>query len=131
MSEIVKNIRPIVFYDGACPLCKKEIKHYIRIDQDNNIDWIDVSTDTVLLKQYNITYTDAMKKLHVIELNGKTKIGIDAFLTIWKFLPYYKNVAKVVTFFHMQKPMAWIYDVFAKQRYKKYLQRQACTTSCK
>jgi hypothetical protein len=27
--------------------------------------------------------------------------------------------------------MVWVYDIFAKQRYRKYLQRQACTTSCK
>lgn len=116
---------------GLSPLCKKEINHYIRIDKDKKIGWIDISTDRLLLKKYEISYTDAMKQLHVIGQNGNLLIGVDAFMIIWRFLPYYQRLEQAVTLLHIKKPMVWVYDIFAKQRYRKYLQRQACTTSCK
>jgi predicted DCC family thiol-disulfide oxidoreductase YuxK len=131
MLKTIKHIKPIVFYDGSCPLCKKEINHYIRIDKDKKIGWIDISTDRLLLKKYEISYTDAMKQLHVIGQNGNLLIGVDAFMIIWRFLPYYQRLEQAVTLLHIKKPMVWVYDIFAKQRYRKYLQRQACTTSCK
>jgi len=131
MLKTIKHIKPIVLYDGSCPLCKKEINHYIRIDKDKKIGWIDISTDRLLLKQYEISYTDAMKQLHVIDQNKNLHIGVDAFMIIWRFLPYYQRLEQAVTLLHIKKPMVWAYDIFAKQRYRKYLQRQACTTSCK
>ena len=131
MPNTLKNTKPIVFYDGSCPLCKKEIKHYSQIDRNKHLNWEDISTDTSLLKQHDIAYADAMKKLHVIDPNGKTNIGVDAFLTIWQLLPYYRYLAKAVVFLQIKKPMAWVYAVFAKRRYRKFMLRQACTTSCK
>ena len=131
MSDTLKNIEPIVFYDGSCPLCTREIKHYIQIDRNKHINWEDISTDTSLLKQHDIAYADAMKKLHVIDHYGKTKIGVDAFLTIWQLIPYYRYLAKVVIFLRIKKPMTLVYEVFAKQRYRKFMLRQLCTASCK
>lgn len=131
MLETIKRTKPILFYDGSCPLCKKEINHYVRIDKDKKVDWIDISTDTLLLKQFEISHSDAMKQLHVIDQNGDLFIGVDAFMTIWQFLPYYQHLKQAVTLLHIKRLMIWAYDIFVKQRYKNYLQRQACSTSCK
>jgi predicted DCC family thiol-disulfide oxidoreductase YuxK len=131
MLETIKHTKPILFYDGSCPLCKKEINHAVSIDKDKKVDWIDISTDTLLLKQFEISHSDAMKQLHVIDQNGDLFIGVDAFMTIWQFLPYYQHLKQAVILLHIKRPMIWAYDIFAKQRYKNYLQRQACSTSCK
>jgi len=104
--------------------------HYIRIDQSSSINWVDISVNTSLLTHYDIAFKDAMKKLHTVEVNGDIKVGIDAFLTIWQLLPYYHYLVKIVLLFKLKKPMTWIYNIFAKQRYKKYIQRQLCTTAC-
>lgn len=123
--------QPIVFYDGDCPLCKKEIGHYMGIDQNKSVHWVDISTDKILLTHYGISFASAMKKLHVIDINNQIRIGVDAFLTIWLRLPYYRYLAKTVTLLKLKKPMTWAYNIFAKQRYKKFIQRQRCTTLCK
>jgi len=34
--------RPILFYDGQCPLCRKEIAHYQRLDRQQRVDWQDL-----------------------------------------------------------------------------------------
>jgi len=70
MLETIKHTKPILFYDGSCPLCKKEINHYVSIDKDKKVDWIDISNDTLLLKQFEISHSAAMKQLHVIDQNG-------------------------------------------------------------
>ncbi|MFT6308343.1 MAG: putative DCC family thiol-disulfide oxidoreductase YuxK, partial [Halioglobus sp.] len=31
-----------MFYDGACPLCSREVAHYRRIDTNNNVSWLDI-----------------------------------------------------------------------------------------
>mgnify|MGYP000446977673 CR=1 FL=1 len=33
--------RPLVFYDGSCPLCRREIAHYRRQDRAGALGWVD------------------------------------------------------------------------------------------
>ena len=46
MTQSVSNDTPgplTVYYDGACPLCRREIDFYRRRETDTPIDWVDVS----------------------------------------------------------------------------------------
>jgi hypothetical protein len=56
--------KTIMFYDGGCPLCSREIKHYRRLDSAGRIDWIDISRDASLLQAMGITLETAMARLH-------------------------------------------------------------------
>lgn len=85
-----------VFYDGACGLCKKEIRLYQRLDKDRRISWIDISQSTATLEQYNIAPLDALYELHVIDGFGRVFTGIEAFLTLWRELAYFKYLAPIV-----------------------------------
>lgn len=33
---------PVVFFDGGCPLCVREISHYKRLDRDGAVSWVDL-----------------------------------------------------------------------------------------
>ncbi len=35
-----------VFFDGACPLCSREVSHYKKRDLHNKIEWIDIAQPT-------------------------------------------------------------------------------------
>ena len=54
--------KTIMFYDGGCPLCSREIKHYRRLDSAGRIDWIDISCDASLLQAMGVTLETAMAR---------------------------------------------------------------------
>ncbi len=89
-----------VFFDGACPLCSKEVKLYKKLaanDPDEvSIEWIDISKSQTELKEEGIKYADAMQLMHVKDASGVHQVGIDAVLTVWDQLPYYRKLSKLL-----------------------------------
>ena len=94
-----------VFYDGACPLCSREIKLYKKLTEydkasgecdDSDIEWIDISKNAVELNAEGIKYADAMKIIHIKDESGVHQVGISAVLTLWDKIPYYRKLSKVL-----------------------------------
>ncbi|MGB0733984.1 MAG: thiol-disulfide oxidoreductase DCC family protein, partial [Pontibacterium sp.] len=115
----------IVFYDGACPLCRKEIDHYRKIDKARCISWVDVTSCPEQLTPFGISYPAAMQRLHCVDTNGNKAIGVQGFLLIWDNLRYYKHVANTVRFLRLTRVLSFAYNRFAVWRYKK-----RCTEHC-
>ncbi|TNF02839.1 MAG: DUF393 domain-containing protein, partial [Gammaproteobacteria bacterium] len=109
------------FYDGACLICQKEIRHYQKLQSLKPIHWLDISEPCPMLEAYGIDTEEAMKRFHVINDLGQVTKGAEAFLTLWRELPGYRHLAKAVTTLHLQGIIEWGYRRFAKRRY-----RQAC-----
>ena len=107
-----------VFYDGACPLCSKEVKLYKKLaandrihnkyNDDADIEWIDISKSQTELKEEGIKYADAMQLMHVKDASGVHQVGIDAVLTVWDQIPYYRKLSKFL------KSISALYPLFDK-----------------
>ena len=111
--------RIIVFYDGKCGLCSKEINYYIRIAPINTFDWYDVATKPDDLKKINISQHDALMFLHAQDENLKLNIGVDAFALIWSKIKYWNILSIIVKLPIIYTLAKIIYNVFAKYRFKK------------
>ena len=122
-------VKPIIFYDGNCPLCRKEINHYRRIDDKQKIEWLDLTQNTDRLQAYNIDYKTAMERLHGIDPSGEKVTGVAAFLLIWDKLTYYHYLSKMVRILMLEKPLELVYQRFAKWRFKRRCTDQ-CNESC-
>jgi predicted DCC family thiol-disulfide oxidoreductase YuxK len=89
-----------VFYDGACPLCSREVKLYKKLafkeGNESEIEWVDISSSQKELKVEGIEYADAMQLMHIKDGSGVHQVGIDAVLTIWDQLPYYRTLSKLL-----------------------------------
>ncbi len=85
-----------VFYDGACPYCRTEIKWYKILDKKNTIRWIDITCDKAMLENHNIDYSKAMSELHVMSSDGQYHIGVAGFFVLWSRLPFYRLVSSVL-----------------------------------
>ena len=118
MSRVTGINKTIVFYDGGCSLCNKEIAHYQRCDRNSLIDWIDIQTDSKLLQQLGIRYSDAMHELHVLRWDGVVVKGAAAFASIWSKLPRYSLFGKILYRLHMVPVANWFYRRFAKWHIK-------------
>ncbi len=104
-TDINKQSITCVFFDGACPLCSKEVKLYKKLAandklrgkyDDADIEWIDISKSKTELKEEGIKYADAMQLMHVKDASGVHQVGIDAVLTVWDQIPYYRKLSKVL-----------------------------------
>ncbi len=73
----------IVWHDGGCPLCRKEIAFIRRLDRSDAIQFVDL-TDS----QTNcpINRDEMLKRFHASE-NGVLLSGAAAFAAMWRAVP--------------------------------------------
>ena len=76
----------IVYFDGKCGLCSKEISYYQKIAPKGVFEWQDIAHDASALKPLNISQADALRLLHAKDKKGEMHIGVDAFILIWNEL---------------------------------------------
>ncbi len=85
-----------VFFDGGCPLCRREIDHYRNLHARSEICWIDITEPEAPLEQFSVDREQAMRRFHVLDQEGRFHIGAHGFVTLWAQLPYYRHLATVV-----------------------------------
>ncbi len=105
-----------MFYDGACPLCRREVAHYQSLDNHKQVDWIDISAAPEKLNEHGIDYNIAMSRLHALDKDGNIHSGVKAFLIIWNALPYYRWLAVVIRTTRITPVLEWAYVRFARWR---------------
>ncbi len=84
-----------VLYDGACPLCRREIGVYrdLRpLSADALVCFADVSNAAVPLPP-GTTREQLLARFHVQGPDGKLLSGAEAFLALWAVLPGWRWLA--------------------------------------
>lgn len=111
--------RPIVFFDGGCPLCRREIGHYQRLDKAGRVDWQAIHADEAPLKPWRIDWGAAMQRMHVVDAQGTIRSGAWAFVVIWRHLPYYRALGSVLWRMPpVVRLMDRVYDWIAVRRWR-------------
>ena len=105
-----------VFYDGACPLCEREIAFYRKRKNADSIDWVDVSKCATVDVVPGLSKADALARFHVIGADGKLVSGGSAFREVWAVLPAFRIWGWLFRF----RAFSWLlnraYDAFLKFR---------------
>lgn len=86
-----------VYYDGACPLCRAEIDHYRRCRGAEAVAFVDVSArgaPTALGP--DLTCEAALARFHVREVDGRLLSGAEAFARLWRVLPGWRWLGRLV-----------------------------------
>ena len=89
MSEIIKTT---AFYDGECPVCRMEVRHYQRIGGDA-VEWVDVCTldDAALaIASDGKSRQDLLGAMHVRD-GDQWQIGVAAFPALWAKMPGWRH----------------------------------------
>lgn len=92
-----KKIKPAltVLYDGACPLCRREIGIYRDLQPlspGSSVCFADVSNAAVPLPP-GATREQLLARFHVQGPDGKLLSGAEAFLALWAVLPGWRWLA--------------------------------------
>ncbi len=82
-----------VLYDGACPLCRREIGVYRGLQPNTPVCFADVSDNTQPLPPGS-TREQLMARFHVLGANGQLLGGAQAFLALWEALPGWRWLAR-------------------------------------
>lgn len=108
--------RPIAYYDGACPLCAREIGFYRRQEGADRIDWVDISRIDAADVAPDLPRAKALARFTVRDVDGALVSGSGAFTRIWLRLPRFRWLAKIFA----SQPFAWLleqaYRLFLKLR---------------
>jgi predicted DCC family thiol-disulfide oxidoreductase YuxK len=84
-----------VLYDGACPLCRREIGVYQNLrplQADAPVCYADVSDNAVPLP-HGTTRAQLLARFHVRTGQGQLLSGAQAFLALWALLPGWRWLA--------------------------------------
>lgn len=111
-----RSVKPIVFYDGGCSLCRSEIAHYRRIDREHRLDWVDISREPALVRSHGLTVERMMQRLHVLDSDGTWQTGVAGFIELWAHLPCYRRLAYLLMLLKLEKPLGFVYAHWARRR---------------
>ena len=112
-----------VLYDGACPLCRREISVYRGLDALQPVTWCDVSQPQTAMPGGG-KRADYLARFHVQLGDGSVLSGAAAFVALWSVLPGWRWLARFGRLPGMLAMMEWMYCRFLKIR--PAIQRAVC-----
>ncbi len=86
-----------VLYDGACPLCRREIGVYRGLQSQQPVCFADVSSTDLPLPRAlppDTTRAQLLARFHVQRADGSLLSGAQAFLELWAALPGWRWLAR-------------------------------------
>ena len=107
-----------IFYDGLCPLCKREVDFLQSKNQNGYLSFVDInSSDFSSDIKYGINYKQAMERIHALKSNGALIKDIKVFQEAYDLigLGWIYAPTKLPVF---NKVFEFIYGVWAKYRLK-------------
>ena len=83
-----------VYYNNSCKICKTEIDLYKKQKIDE-IEWVDITDGSPITKYTGNNSKALLRRLH-IEEKGKIIGGAEAFLILWKNIPKYRFLYRIL-----------------------------------
>ena len=76
----MNTVKLTIFFDGGCPLCKREVDFLQSRNQMKSLRFIDInSSDFSLDLENGITYRQAMERIHALKSDGSVIKDIKVF----------------------------------------------------
>ena len=101
-----------VWFDGDCPLCRREIALMRRLDRRGAIDFIDVATGEGACP---IDRAELLARFHAAE-DGRLVSGAEAFAAMWRAIPILAPFGRVARHPVMLRVLERLYLAFLKVR---------------
>jgi predicted DCC family thiol-disulfide oxidoreductase YuxK len=99
-----------VWYDSACPLCRREIALLRRLDRAGRIAFIDAADAACPLDRAAL-----LARFHALE-NGRMLSGAAAFAAMWRAIPLLWPLGQLARLPLVERALEWAYLRFLKVR---------------
>ena len=81
-----------VFYDGDCPLCKREIDWLRKRDKQQQIAFIDIASDQFPEQDYGKSFKELMSEIHGRQPDGQWITGVEVFRRLYAAAGFRRSV---------------------------------------
>lgn len=116
IPETEDPARPLtVLYDGACPLCRREIDLYRGLQPGTPVCFADVS-DIAQPLPPGTTREQLLARFHVRDTDGRLLSGAQAFLALWATMPGWRWLARAGRLPGAAWVMERVYRLFLRVR---------------
>lgn len=87
---------PTLYFDGACPVCSREVAMYQRQPGADGVRWVDVARCEAADLGEGLTRDAAMARLHWRRPDGSLVSGAQAFTGLWQVLPKWSWLGRLL-----------------------------------
>ena len=91
-----------VFYNSACPVCDsgcRLIRNELNSSESSgDAEWLDIHENPAAIDELNSNLEQARERLHVIDTEGRQRVGIDAFIAIKTIVNYISKTINIIYF---------------------------------
>lgn len=86
-----------IFYDGGCPVCRREIRWYQGLRGGSDMRWTDV-TDPATVARFPDGFDQArlLKRFTVRRADGAVMVGAGGFVSIWRGLNAFRWLGRAM-----------------------------------
>ncbi len=128
-QEVASDSRPVVLFDGGCPLCRREIAHYRKLRAAQGVRWVDITAAEELESRFGIGPEAAMARFHVRDTQGQWQTGAAAFVELWLHLGPYRWLGRAVTALRLVPLLEWAYVRWAERRLRARCTDDSCAVT--
>jgi predicted DCC family thiol-disulfide oxidoreductase YuxK len=82
-----------VFYDGACPLCAREVRMLQGLDRDRRIRFIDIAADRFDSQEVGVPWAALAARMHARLPDGRLIDGVEVFRRMYAAVGFARLVA--------------------------------------
>jgi predicted DCC family thiol-disulfide oxidoreductase YuxK len=112
-----------VLYNARCPVCRAEIDHYRAYSDARGLPVAYHDLNTRDLADWGIGADAAARRLHVRQ-GGRVLSGVDAFLALWRALPRYRWLARIVALPGLRQGAHLVYErILAPRLHARHVAR--------
>jgi len=83
-----------VYYDGGCPVCRREIGAWRRAEGADRLAWVDASEQDAPLGD-GLERGPALARMHVRDADGRLIQGAAAFAAMWRAFPKTRRLGRI------------------------------------
>ena len=106
-----------VYYDAACPLCRRERQRYESWQKTaEGVVWLDVNTHHEHLLVRGVVPRDAILSLHVEDESGQFHDGIDAYVLLMRRVPRLRLLGWLIGLPILKPILTYIYEFSVRRR---------------
>ncbi len=121
MNNVTKTVCPTapyplsVYFDGDCPLCRREIDLVKRFNRRQRLAFIDFSTNTYCSGEHGLNQCDLSRVIHARWSDGRVITGVEVFREMWKAIGL-GGLATISRWPIVNGVLIKAYDWFARNR---------------